>query len=56
MNTHDTSHDRPEPRQASGAQTERRFARRIDCAERPRPVQRPDAIAEPAPRRDDAHP
>lgn len=56
MNSHDTPQDRPEPQQANGAHAERRYARRIDCAERPRPAPRADAIAEPAPPRDDAHP
>jgi hypothetical protein len=56
MKTHETSQDRPQPQEAAGAHTERRFTRRIDCAERPRPAQRPDAMADPAPPRDDAHP
>jgi hypothetical protein len=55
MNSHDTPQDRPEPQQA-GAHTERRYARRIDCAERPRPAQRAAPIAEPAPARDETHP
>ncbi|HEX6370048.1 MAG TPA: hypothetical protein VF006_14100 [Longimicrobium sp.] len=56
MNSHDTPQDPPEPKQASGAHTERRYARRIDCAERPRPTQRADPAAQPASPRDDAHP
>ena len=55
MNANDTPQDRPEPQQAGGAHTERRYARRIDCAERPRLSQHADPIAEPAPPRDDAH-
>jgi hypothetical protein len=55
MSSHDTPQDRPEPQQANGGHTERRYARRIDCAERPRPAQRPDAIGQPAPPREDAH-
>ncbi|HYR09333.1 MAG TPA: hypothetical protein VEQ60_16230 [Longimicrobium sp.] len=56
MNSHDTPQDRPEPQQAGGAHTERRYARRIDCAERPRPAQSAAPIAVPAPPRDETHP
>lgn len=54
MNTHDTPQDGPGQQQANGAAEERRFARRIDCAERPRRPQ--PASAEPAPPRGDTHP
>jgi hypothetical protein len=53
MVSNDTPPDRPQPQQAGGAQTDRRYARRIDCTERPRPVQ--PVNPRPAPR-DDVHP
>ena len=56
MNSHETPQDRPEPQQASGAHTERRYARRIDCAERPRAPQHAASTDPPARPRDDAHP
>jgi hypothetical protein len=56
MNRNETPQDRPEPQQASGAQTERRYARRIDCAERPRVPQHAVSADPPARPRDDAHP
>ncbi|WP_420128627.1 hypothetical protein [Longimicrobium sp.] len=55
MNTNETPQTRPEPQQASGAHADRRYARRIDCTERPRHVQSADAIGQPPPPRDDAH-
>ncbi|MBW3571899.1 MAG: hypothetical protein KY467_12415 [Gemmatimonadetes bacterium] len=54
MDRNDTPQQRPAPQQAGGAQAERRYARRIDCAERPRRAQT-DAPP-PAPPREDAHP
>ncbi len=56
MKSHDTPQDRPEPQQANGAHTERRYARRIDCAERPRAPQHAAPADAPAPPRDDVHP
>ena len=56
MNSHETPQDRPEPQQAGGAHTERRYARRIDCAERPRAPQHAAHTEPPARPRDDAHP
>lgn len=55
MNQHDTHQDGPEPRQANGAGQDRRYARRIDCTERPRGPQSSAPATSPAPPRDDAH-
>jgi hypothetical protein len=55
MNANETPQDRPEPRQAGGAHTERRYTRRIDCAERPRPSQSVEPAVQPPSRRDDTH-
>ncbi|HEX2209231.1 MAG TPA: hypothetical protein VHG93_16255 [Longimicrobium sp.] len=55
MNQHDTPQDGPEPRQANGAGQDRRYARRIDCTERPRGPQSSVPATPPAPPRDDAH-
>lgn len=55
MNTNETPQDRPEPQQANGAHADRRYARRIDCTERPRRAQPADSIGQPPPPRDDAH-
>jgi hypothetical protein len=56
MNSNETPQDRPEPQQANGTHTERRYARRIDCTARPRPAEPAASSTEPAPPRDDAHP
>ncbi|HEX5872044.1 MAG TPA: hypothetical protein VFY65_16560 [Longimicrobium sp.] len=56
MDSHTTPQDRPEPQRPSGAHADRRYARRIDCGERPRQQPRAEPLAAPARPRDDRHP
>lgn len=55
MKSNDTPQDPPEPQQANGGHTERRYARRIDCTERPHRAQPVNPAPRPAPPRDDTH-